>query len=408
MNSKKDIGSLEFIILTACIMLLTALAIDIMLPAFDDLRDYFGLGQESTATASIITFFFLGQIGQLVFGPLSDRYGRIAILRLGFALYISGCIAAALAPDLNLILAARFVVGLGSAAMGVCATAGVRDRFSGDKMARTMSLILTIFLIVPVIAPLAGSLILSLTSWQVVFLTPPLLAIPVFIWSLRLGESLPPERRLKLDPATLLRSVRTVTSNRTFVRYTAITTILFSIFSSYIGSSERIISEIYDRPDLFVWIFGGIGVLMAGFTFLNAQLVGRFGAVRTIRNMLTAYFILTIVLFTLTVTGNGIPNIFIFFAIIGLLQGLNVAIEPNSGALAMEPLGSVAGMAAAIYGASFFVIGSIMGSFVDRLLIDSVIPMAVGYLTAGLLTTALVYAGRPAPVAAMAASEIGD
>ena len=408
MNSKKDIGSLEFITLTACIMLLTALAIDIMLPAFDDLRDYFGLGPESTATASIITFFFLGQIGQLVFGPLSDRYGRILILRVGFALYISGCIAAALSPDLNLILAARFVVGLGSAAMGVCATAGVRDRFSGDKMARTMSLILTIFLIVPVIAPLAGSLILSLTSWQVVFLTPALLAVPVFIWSLRLRELLPPERRLKLDPSTLLRSVRTVTSNRAFVRYTAITTILFSIFSSYIGSSERIVSEIYGRPDLFVWIFGAIGILMAFFTFLNAQLVGRFGARRTIRNLLTAYFVLTIVLFTLTVTANGTPNIFIFFAILGMLQGINVAVEPNSGALAMEPLGSVAGMAAAIYGASFFVIGSIMGSFVDRLLIDSVTPMAVGYLIAGLLTVILVYAARPTPVVTLAASEIGD
>lgn len=393
-----DIGSLEFITLTACIMLLTALAIDIMLPAFTDLREYFGLGSESTATAHIVTFFFLGQVGQMAFGPLSDRYGRILILRVGFALYISGCIVAALSPSLDLILAARFVVGMGSAALGVCATAGVRDRFSGDQMARTMSLILTIFLAVPVIAPIVGAFILSVSSWQMVFLTPPLLAIPVFIWSLRLQESLKPENRQPLDSATIIGSMRQVLGNRAFVRYAAITTILFGVFSSYISSSERIISEIYGRHDLFVWIFGAIGVTMAIFTFLNSRLVDRFGAVRTIRALLTLYFVLAIAIFAVTLLAGGTPNIFLFFAIVGLLQGLNVSIEPNSGALALDPLGSVAGMAAAIYGTSFFVVGAMVGSFIDRLMIDTVTPLAVGYLIAGFITVVLVYTGQSQPV----------
>jgi DHA1 family bicyclomycin/chloramphenicol resistance-like MFS transporter len=182
MNNTKQIGSVEFIALTACIMLLTAVAIDIMLPAFNDLREYFNLGQESTATAQIVTFFFLGQIGQLFFGPLSDRFGRLAILRVGFALYIGGCLAAAFSPSLTWILAARFVVGMGAAAMTVSAIAGVRDRFAGDKMARTMSFILTIILFVPMFAPILGSAILSLTSWQVVFLTPAIVAVVVFVW----------------------------------------------------------------------------------------------------------------------------------------------------------------------------------------------------------------------------------
>jgi MFS transporter, DHA1 family, multidrug resistance protein len=408
MNSKKDIGSLEFIALTACIMLLTAMAIDIMLPAFNDVREYFGLGTDSTATAQIVTFFFLGQIGQLIFGPLSDRFGRIAILRVGFALYISGCIAAALLPDLNLILTARFVVGLGSAAMGVCATAGVRDRFSGDKMARTMSLILTIFLFVPILAPIVGSAILSVTSWQVVFLTPAIVAVAVFVWSLRLKESLLPENRQKLDPSTLLRSTRQVIGNRVFVRYTAIATILFSAFSSYVGSSERMISEIYSRPDLFVWIFAAVGITMAIFTFLNAQFVERFGARRAIRGLLLAYLILAGLLLGLTLMQGGAPNIFIFFAFVALLQGINVAVSPNSSALALEPLGSTAGIAAAINGTAFFVVGSSMGSFIDRLLVNSVTPLAVGYLIAGLLALILVYSGQTHPATKLAATEIGD
>jgi len=407
-----EIKPAEFIALVASIMLLTALAIDIMLPAFDAVRQHFGLGQDSTATAQIVTFFFLGQIGQLVFGPLSDRYGRLAVLRTGFALYISGCIATALLPEFSWILAARFVVGMGAAAMTVSAVASVRDRFAGDQMARTMSLILTIFLGVPIVAPLVGSAILSLSSWQVVFLTPALIAVAVFAWSFRLRESLPPERRVKLDAPTLIRSVRLVGGNANFVRYTAITTILFSAFSSYIGSSERMISEIYGRPELFVWIFAGIGITMAVFTFLNSQFVGRFGARRTVRGLLTAYLILASLLFGLTVVQNGTPNIYVFFAVVALLQGINVAASPNSSALALEPLGSTAGMAAAINGTAFFVIGSILGSFIDRLLIDSVTPLAAGYLTAGLIAVVLVYARRassgPVIVAKGVTGETGD
>lgn len=407
-STRREMGSLEFIVLTASMMLLTALAIDIMLPAFNDVRTYFGLGPESSATAHIVTFFFLGQIGQLAFGPLSDRYGRIPIMRLGFALYIIGCIGAALLPSLELIYAARFLVGMGAAALSVCATAGVRDRFAGDKMARTMSLILTIFLCVPIVAPLAGSLILSLTEWQVVFLTPAILAIPIFLWSLRLKESLTPENRVGLSIQNVWGSMRKVTSNSTFMRYTAITTILFAVFSPYINSSERVIGEIYGRHDLFVWIFAAIGLIMAFFTFLNAQLISRFGSRRTIRTLVTLYFATSIVLFILTLLQNGKPNIFIFFATIALLQGLNVAIEPNSSALALEPLGSSAGMAAAIYGTSLFVVGGTIGSFIAGLLVNTVTPMAGGYLVGGLLATLLVYAGYQRPVAKLAVGETGD
>lgn len=412
MNNTKQLRPGEFIALTASIMLLTAVAIDIMLPSFGELRDYFNLGQNSTATAQIITYFFLGQIGQIFFGPLSDRFGRLAILRMGFVLYIGGSITAVLSPSFSGILAARFVVGMGAAALTVSAVAGVRDHFAGDKMAHTMSLILTIFLFVPVIAPLVGSVILSVASWQVVFLTPAIIAGAVFVWSFRLSESLSPEDRIKLDVPTLIQSTRCVVGNAMFMRYTAITTIMFSAFSSYIGSSERMISEIYARPELFVWIFATIGITMAFFTFLNSQFVGRFGAHRTVRGLLVAYVIVAGSLLGLTFAQDGVPNIYLFFALVALLQGIHVAASPNSGALALEPLGSTAGLAAAINGTSFFVVGSIMGSFIDRLLVNSVTALAVGYVTVGLISIALLYSGRTdraaTPFAMMAKSEIGD
>ncbi|MBI1277831.1 MAG: MFS transporter [Anaerolineaceae bacterium] len=393
-DNKQEIGSVEFIVLVAFIMLLTAVAIDIMLPAFGDLRVYLGLPVDSTATAQIVTFFFMGQVGQLAFGPLADRYGRLPVMRTGFLLYIGGCIAAAFSPSLTPILIARFIVGLGAAALSVGAVTSVRDRFSGDKMARTMSLIMTIFLFVPVIAPIAGTFILSVSSWHVVFLTPALVGIGVFIWSFRLRESLPPEGRLNLDMATLAQSARQVLGNTVFVRYTLIVTILFSAFSSYVSSSEHMISEIYGRPEVFTLIFGGIGIVMAIFTFLNSRLVERFGARRTVRSLLTVYFVLALFLLILTLALQGKPNLFVFFAIIALLQGIYVAAEPNSSALALEPLGSTAGMAAAIYGTSFFVVGSFLGSFIDRQLVGSVTPLAVGYVVSSMVAVMLVFSGR--------------
>ena len=157
----------EFISLSACTMMLTALGIDIMLPVFGELRKHFGLNPESTAAAQIIGFFFIGQIAQIIFGTLSDRYGRLPILRLGFPLYIIGGIVAAFAPTLGIMYAARFIAGMGASAVFMATIAGVRDRFVGDEMARTMSLILTIFLFTPVIAPFLGLAILSISSWQI-------------------------------------------------------------------------------------------------------------------------------------------------------------------------------------------------------------------------------------------------
>lgn len=155
----------EFIVLSACTMTLTALAIDIMLPAFSEIREHFGLKPESTITSQIITFFFMGQVAQIVFGILSDRFGRVAILRIGFPLYIIGGFFAAIAPNIELMLAGRFVAGMGASAVFMTTIAGVRDRFVGDQMARVMSLVFTIFLFTPVVAPFLGLAILSVSSW---------------------------------------------------------------------------------------------------------------------------------------------------------------------------------------------------------------------------------------------------
>lgn len=386
--------SAEFISLSACTMMLTALGIDIMLPVFGEIRRHFGLPDESTATAQIIGFFFMGQVAQIIFGTLSDRYGRLAILRVGFPLYIIGGVIAAFAPSLTIMFAARFVAGVGASAVFMTTIAGVRDRFVGDQMAKTMSLIFTIFLFTPIIAPFLGLAILSVSSWQMVFLTPPIFAVIIFVWSLRLEESLPREQRIPLNWANIGNGVRNVIGNRVFLRYTCTTTLLFTALSSYVASSEHIVGEIYGRANLFPWIFAGIGLGMAICTLINSRLSMKYGARRTIRGLLVVYMIIAALLLIYTVAIGDPPGMLLFFVGIGLLLSINLAVEPNSSALALEPLGNVAGMASSVYGTFFFFVGASLGSVISNLMVKGVFPLVISFSAFGLIALLLVWGDR--------------
>lgn len=384
----------EFIALSASTMALTALGIDIMLPAFSDLRHYFGLPSDSTVTAQIISFFFMGQIAQLLFGTLSDRFGRIAILRVGFPLYIVGGLLAAFASNIELMLAARFLAGMGASAVFMATIAGVRDRFVGDEMARIMSLVFTIFLFTPVLAPFAGIAILSVASWRMVFVTPPLFAIGVFLWSLRLEESLPVEERISLQWSSILESIRKVISNKVFLRYMAITTVLFAALSSYVASSEHIIGEIYGKPELFAWIFGGSGLLLSASSLTNSRLSIRFGARRTIKGLLIGYVIVATILLVVTLIAGDPPGMTLLFVPMVTLLAINLAVEPNSSALAMEPLGHMAGIAASVYGTCFFFVGASLGSIASHFMVDSVFPLVLCFFLAGVIAVILAFSDQ--------------
>ncbi|MES1219163.1 MAG: MFS transporter [Bacteroidota bacterium] len=384
----------EFIALSACTMMLTALGIDIMLPAFGALRLHFKLDPASTAPAQIIVFFFMGQVAQLLFGILSDRFGRLAILRLGFPLYIVGGLAATYAPSLHLMFAARFVAGVGASAVLMTTIAGVRDRFVGDEMARIMSLVFTIFLFTPILAPFLGIAILSVSSWKMVFLTPPIFAAIVFIWSLRLEESLPVEKRTPLNWNSIFQSIRRVISNKIFLRYTCITTALFTGLSPYVASSEHIVGDIYHQPKLFPWIFASIGLLMSCCSLLNSRLASRFGARVTVRWLLLFYTIVAAFLLIYTWIVGDPPNIVVFFVTVAVLMGINIAVEPNSSALALEPMGDMAGVASAVYGTSFFFIGSSIGSVISHYMIKGVFPIVLNFFIIGVIVLTLVFGDR--------------
>ena len=388
---KKTFVSKEFIAFTASSMILTALGIDIMLPAFADVRKYFSAGNSSTETAQLVSCFFMGQVTQIVFGYLTDRLGRLPILRAGIVLYVITGFLTAFAGSLYWMYVFRFIAGMGAAAVFMTSIASVRDRYAGDAMARVMSLVLFVFLFTPVVAPALGALVLKFYSWRVVFAIPPSFAVIVFIWSFRMQESHPATARLKNDFRSTLHKLRSIIRNRTFVRYVTIATLLFSVFSSYISSSERIIGTIYQRPRLFPVIFGTIGLFMAISAISNSYFSKRYGARKTLRVLLTSFFVVAAVLFTLTLLFGDPPPALLFFILMGFICCIFIAADPNSSAIALEPLGDKAGLAASVYGTIFFFVGSGIGTFISNQLIKGVGALTTGFFVAGLIVVVLVY-----------------
>lgn len=362
------------------VMALSAMAIDFMTPAFGEIRTHFQLGSESTAAAQIITVFFLGEVAQVVYGPLSDRYGRLPILRLGFAVYVAGSIASAFAPTFVFMLVARFVWGLGAAALQVSASSIIRDRFRGNEMARVMSLIMAIFLIVPVFAPLGGAALLAASSWQVVFAFPALLAVIVFGWSLRLPESRPESNIVAMNLSAIGRAARYVVSNRLTRRYTLGAMLLFAAFSTFLSSFERVIGELYGRPELFPIAFGLMTAVTAVVMLGNRRLVRHIGAKRSSVVMLTVNVAVSAVFVAWALSSEGIPPLVATVGLLTIVLTVNTASSVNFGSLALEPMGEQAGMAAAFYGSFYVGGGAALGWLIDRQLSASLTPWAIALL----------------------------
>lgn len=384
----------EFIAFTASSMVLTALGIDIMLPAFADLRAHFANTTDPTQTSRLISWFFMGQVTQLIFGYLTDRHGRLPILRGGMLLYIASGLLTVFVPNLQWMIIFRFISGMGAAAVFMTSIASVRDRYAGDAMARITSFVVFIFLFTPVAAPFLGAWIMKFYSWKVVFLVPPCFALLVFIWSFRMPESHPKEARSGSGFGETMNRLKSIITNKGFIRYAVIATLLFTPFSSYISSSERIIGEIYGQPDLFPYVFGGTGLVMACCAFSNSCFSRKFGAKRTLRSLLLIYSLAALLLFLTSITIGDPPPFIIFFISMIFVCSITTTADPNSTALALQYMGDAAGLASSVYGTMFFFIGSAIGAFISSRLIGGVVLLAAFFAVAGVIASILALTDR--------------
>jgi DHA1 family bicyclomycin/chloramphenicol resistance-like MFS transporter len=376
----------EVIALLAMVMAIVALAVDIILPAFADIRSDFGLAADSTAAAGLITTFLLGlALSQIFYGLLADRFGRKPILYTGIAVYIAGALASTFAPDLGWLLAARFVWGAGAAAPRILTLSVLRDIYSGEKMARAMSFVMAIFILVPVVAPSLGAVLTDWITWRGAVGSTVLVALVVGIWTLRLPETLRAENRLDLTWSDVARAGRIVLTNRVTVGYMFAFTALFGSFASYLASSELIFSDVFGLGDEFPVIFGALAVVMGVAVLVNSRLVERVGLQRLIRLVMIGYLIAAVALNVLSFATDGTPPFWLFAAGLAVVFCMHALLIPNMNSAAMIPMASVAGTASAIIGTVATAGGALLGAVIDRAYDGTVTPLSVGFLVLGIV-----------------------
>jgi MFS transporter, DHA1 family, multidrug resistance protein len=381
------IGRREFTILISMIMALAAIGIDLMLPAFDDIRAHFGLVPDSPDVAQIVTMFLLGMaISQYVYGPLADRFGRRPVLYAGFAVYFVGALGAALAPSLELILLSRFIWGMGAAGPRVVSVSIVRDIYSGEEMAKAMSFILAIFIMVPILAPSIGAGLIAVFGWRSTFAFGAVMVTAVAFWARRLPETLDEADRRPINPAAIGSATWEVLTNRQTMGYTLARTATFGAFSSYLASSERIFGEIYGRPDQFPFIFGGISASMGVAILVNTKLVDRIGARRTVHTFLSVYLGWAFLFWAVTAAADGQPSFWVFVGCLAVLAGMHALLIPNFNTISMWPMGHIAGTASAVIGTIPVAGGALIGLIIDRQYTDSVAPLVIAFAVLGTLS----------------------
>jgi DHA1 family bicyclomycin/chloramphenicol resistance-like MFS transporter len=379
----------EIIALLAALMSLNALAIDIILPGLQQIGAALGVADEN-ARQYVITAYIAGfGAAQLIFGPISDRYGRRGPLMAGLVVYVAAAFASAYAPNFAALLALRLIQGVGAAATRVIAVSVVRDSFGGRQMAEVMSLVFMVFMAIPVVAPSAGQVVMLFSDWPMIFVLMGLMSLAVTLWAgLRLPETLHPENRRPFTIASIAEGFRIVVTNRMSLWYTASTTAIFGALFGFINSAQQIYVGIYDVGAWFPVLFAAVAGLMAVASFLNARLVGRFGMRRLSHGALLGFLAVTTLGLVLSLFGP-VP-LWLYMAIYSLAMFQFAWIGSNFNALAMEPLGHVAGIASSIQGFVTTLGGGIIGAMIGQAFDGTITPFAAGYSLAAAIALGFV------------------
>ena len=382
-------GEREFIWFMALVSTMAALAIDMPLPAFEQMRSAFGLAEDSTSLALTMTLFFMGMaVGTLFYGPISDAVGRKRILVASLALYAGAASVAALAPSLAVLYASRFAWGVAAAGPRTLSQAIVRDRFAGTAMARVMTLVQAAFFIGPIFAPVLGKALVEIGSWRWVMAFGVFSALAVALWSLRLGETLARGDRRSMRLGAVIIGFRTVVRNRTASGYMLANTFAFAAFYSFLASTELIFSAVYSRPEWFVPYFSAMSVGSALVALGANRLLRSIEANRVALGAGTAFSAVSVALLGVTVAGDGLPPFIVWLALFSLANYCHTAFFPTGISLALEPMGALAGTAASVIVFSTSMLGSLLASFTDRAIDGSVMPIGIAYLVYGLIALA--------------------
>lgn len=385
-------GFSETVALIAALMGLTALAIDTMLPALPDIGESFGLVRQNDLQLVVYVYMIGFGLAQVVYGPLADVYGRRPVLIGGLVILLAGAIASAIAQSFELLLFARALQGIGAASARVMAVTIVRDRYAGREMARVMSFTMMVFMIVPVLAPTFGTLLLAVSGWRVIFATMAAMCVATGLWFyIRMPETLHPEYRRPLSVRSIAEATRLCVTNREAVGYSTAIGLLFAMLMGFIGSAEQILgSDGYHLGQLFPLAFASVAITGAVAAFVNSRLVRAWGMHRLSHGSHIVHVVLSAIFFALTCAYGGMPPLLMFIGMLVLLQFFFSIAISNYNALALDPLGSVAGTASSLIGAYTTVLGTLGGAIIGQAFDGTVMPLAAGFLIASAATLMIV------------------
>jgi len=381
----------EFVALMATMTALIALSIDMMLPALPAIAATLGV-RRANDSQLIVSLLFLGfGFGQFFYGPISESVGRKPAVYAGLALFSAGCLMALLARSFPVMLAGRVLQGVGVGGPRAMTIALVRDRFEGRAMARVMSLVMAVFILVPVIAPSIGQAILGFAGWRTIFGVYLTLALVVWVWFAgRQEETLAPERRLPFSAGNLARGAREVFGNRLACGYTVAAGLVYGAFIGYLSSVQQILQEQYALGPKFPLYFATLALALGGASLCNAGLVGRYGMRHLAGWALRFVCALSFVFVAIVASRAGHPPLWALIAFllatffgIGLLFG-------NLNALAMQPLGHIAGIGAAVVGGSQTLISLALGTMIGQSYDNTVLPLVAGFAILSGLAMAVI------------------
>lgn len=379
----------EFVAMMASLLALNALAIDTMLPAMGAISEHYGLVNDNDQQLVVFSYILGFGFPQLVFGPLTDRYGRKALLLMCLIGYTITGLMCMFAGVYSLLLILRFVQGVFAAGIRVIAGAIIRDLTVGRTMARIMSLVMTVFMIVPIIAPAIGTAIMTFAHWSWTFGILGVAGLLIFVWVyFRLPATLPEERRQPLNLRFIGGAYLRVFRTRVALGYMLASGVIFGSLFAFIGASEQIFDEVFGRGETFwIWfavIASGLGVA----NLINARIVERLGQRRISHTMMLCFVALSLMnLIAMQFWAQNFPLFLTLFTLAFACFGMMGA---NFSSLALEPLGKIAGTASAVYGFATSTLAAGIGLMIARQFDGSVMPILIGFVGLGTLSLFIV------------------
>jgi len=376
----------EFVALMASLMSIVALSIDALLPALPEIGNALGV-TDTNNNQMLVTMIFLGLgLGQLIFGPLSDSFGRKPIVFVGFLLFVLATIICVTTENFEIMILGRVLQGVGLASPRTLSIAMIRDSYSGDYMAKILSIVVMVFILVPVIAPTLGQFLLNYYNWESIFYVNLLFGLIIMIWFWkRQDETLDDKNRIKFTPMIFINGTKEFIKHRNAVAFTLVSGFITGSFLVYISTAQQIFEKQYNLADKFPYIFASLAIAVGLATFLNSRYVMKFGMWRLAYVGTIGYCVISI-LYVVLFWSTGNPSIEIlvsFFALqffaIGFLFG-------NVRSLAMQPLGHIAGIGAAINGFVSTVMAVPIANYIGSFVSDSVLPLFIGFSIFGILS----------------------